>query len=74
MLSLSCTEGSADFEIVRNLSSLGTSSERHIGLGSVFAHNLHVDITDVVNRERFTFLGVKQAAAILHNFAHAITN
>ena len=71
---MSSAEGSADFKVVGDLSSLRAGCQAHVRLRAGLSHYLHVNIRDIVNRKRLTLLCVKEAAAVLHHLTHPLIN
>ena len=70
--SLSSAEGSSNFQVVSDVSVLGSGGERHVSLGSVLSHHLHVDVAQVVVGERLTLTLVQQFGSFFHYLLDAV--
>lgn len=70
--SLGGTEGSSDFEVVLDLSGLGSGGERHVVLASVFAHDLHVNVAKVLNGKQLALLGIDEFLLIVNDLVESL--
>ena len=59
------TEGSANFEVILDLSILASGLSGEVVLGSVSTLNLDVDIGQVLNRKRFTLGSVEESKSLI---------
>lgn len=70
--SLSSAERSSNFEVIVNLSSLGSGGETHVGLLSLFTHDLHVNVRDVVKRKGLSLFLIKVFVSLIHDLFHSV--
>ena len=71
---MSSAEWSSDFEVVVDLSVLGSRSEVHVGLASGFRHHLHVDVAQIISGKGLALLGVDVLLLILDDVVHSALN
>jgi len=72
--SLSSAEGSPDFEVIVNLSSLCFCSEGHVGSLSLLSHDLHIDVGEVIEVKSLALLFVKNCLSFINNLLHSVGN